>query len=107
MKDPASGNTTVLNVPSTFLLYSKRSYVSLTLILSCFRYFETDVALQSHWRSKIHKRRCKLLKEPAYTIEESERAAGLGREHKRERTLTAMIKEDMTEGCPLDIILDW
>ena len=48
-----------------------------------FRYFETDHALRSHWRSKVHKRRCKQLKEPAYTIEESERAAGLGREGKR------------------------
>lgn len=47
------------------------------------RYFETDVALKTHWRSKVHKRRCKELKEPAYTIEESERAAGLGREDKR------------------------
>lgn len=47
------------------------------------RYFETDVALQSHWKSKVHKRRCKQLKEPAYSIEEAERAAGLGKEGKR------------------------
>jgi bud site selection protein 20 len=47
------------------------------------RYYESDAALKSHWRSKVHKRRCKALKEPAYTIEESERAAGLGREGKR------------------------
>ncbi|KAF8889516.1 hypothetical protein CPB84DRAFT_1749245 [Gymnopilus junonius] len=46
-------------------------------------YYETDAALQSHWRSKVHKRRCKQLREPAYTIEEAERAAGLGRENKR------------------------
>ena len=45
-----------------------------------YRYFETDHALRSHWRTKVHKRRLKQLKEPAYTIEESERAAGLGRE---------------------------
>lgn len=31
----------------------------------------------------MHKRRCKALKEPAYTIEESERAAGLGRDDRR------------------------
>jgi len=55
-------------------------------LLSVDRYYETNAALQSHWRSKIHKRRCKQLKEPAYTIEEAERAAGLGREDKR-RTL--------------------
>ncbi|KAI0741259.1 hypothetical protein C8Q80DRAFT_1221390 [Daedaleopsis nitida] len=51
--------------------------------VECAKYFETDHALRSHWRSKVHKRRCKALKEPAYTIEESERAAGLGREGKR------------------------
>lgn len=50
------------------------------------RYYETDVALRSHWRSKVHKRRCKQLKEPAYTIEEAERAAGLGKEGKRPST---------------------
>jgi len=51
--------------------------------VECAKYYETDAALKSHWRSKVHKRRCKELKEPAYTIEESERAAGLGREGKR------------------------
>lgn len=53
------------------------------LINHCSRYYETDIALQSHWKSKIHKRRLKQLREPAYTIEESERAAGLGRETRR------------------------
>ena len=48
-----------------------------------FRYYETDSALQSHWKSKVHKQRCKALKEPAYTIEESELAAGLGRDDRR------------------------
>ena len=47
------------------------------------RYFETDHALRSHWKTKVHKRRLKQLKEPAYTIEESERAAGLGREQRQ------------------------
>ncbi|KAG1837626.1 hypothetical protein DFJ58DRAFT_862799 [Suillus subalutaceus] len=47
------------------------------------KYFEIDIALRSHWKGKVHKRRCKGLKEPAYTIEEAERAAGLGREGKR------------------------
>jgi len=48
--------------------------------VECAKYYETDAALLSHWRSKIHKRRCKQLREPLYTIEESERVAGLGRE---------------------------
>ncbi|KAF5369640.1 hypothetical protein D9615_010261 [Tricholomella constricta] len=55
--------------------------------VECAKYYETDVALNSHWRSKVHKRRCKQLKEPAYTIEEAERAAGLGREGKRSATV--------------------
>ncbi|KAF8074501.1 hypothetical protein FPV67DRAFT_584292 [Lyophyllum atratum] len=55
--------------------------------VECAKYYETDAALQSHWRSKVHKRRCKELKQPAYTIEEAERAAGLGREGKRPTTV--------------------
>ncbi|KAF7982501.1 hypothetical protein HWV62_28094 [Athelia sp. TMB] len=51
--------------------------------VECAKYYETDHALTTHWRSKVHKRRCKELKEPAYTIEEAERAAGLGKEGKR------------------------
>ncbi|GJJ11397.1 hypothetical protein Clacol_005630 [Clathrus columnatus] len=54
--------------------------------VECAKYFETDHALQTHWKSKVHKRRCKALKEPAYTIEEAERAAGLGRENYRQST---------------------
>ncbi|GJE90329.1 Zn-finger-containing protein [Phanerochaete sordida] len=57
--------------------------------VECAKYYETDAALKSHWRSKVHKRRLKELKEPAYTIEEAERAAGLGREGKRPTTSTA------------------
>ncbi|KAG2139938.1 hypothetical protein BD769DRAFT_1430539 [Suillus cothurnatus] len=51
--------------------------------VECAKHFETDSALRSHWKGKVHKRRCKVLKKPAYTIEEAERAAGLGREGKR------------------------
>lgn len=68
---------------SSVLSINKRN---LTFCRTRRRYLETDVALQSHWRSKVHKRRCKALKEPAYTIEESERAAGMGREGKRPET---------------------
>lgn len=57
------------------------------------RYYETDAALQSHWRSKVHKRRLKQLREPAYTIEESERAAGLGRENRRPQTVPSTTME--------------
>ncbi len=34
----------------------------------------------TEWDNQVHKRRCKQLKEPAYTIEEAERAGGVGRE---------------------------
>ena len=61
---------------------------ALNSLLSLGRYYETDAALRSHWRTKVHKRRCKQLKEPAYTIEESERAAGLGREDKRRTSIS-------------------
>ncbi|KAG8766171.1 Bud site selection protein 20 [Serendipita sp. 397] len=54
--------------------------------VECARYFESDAALQTHWRSKLHKRRCKKLREPAYTIEEAEWAAGLGRELSKPKT---------------------
>jgi bud site selection protein 20 len=59
------------------------------------RYFETDSALRSHWRSKLHKRRCKRLQEPAYTIEEAERAAGLGKEGKRPGVSTATTSTEL------------
>ncbi|KAH9479906.1 Zinc finger protein 593 [Psilocybe cubensis] len=61
--------------------------------VECAKYFETDAALQSHWRSKVHKRRLKQLREPAYTIEESERAAGLGRENRRPQTVSSTTME--------------
>jgi len=57
--------------------------------VECAKYCETDTALGSHWKSKVHKKRCRALKEPAYTIEESERAAGLGREGKRPSSTTS------------------
>lgn len=66
--------------------------MTIFLWISHFRYYETDAALNSHWKSKVHKRRCKQLKEPAYTIEESERAAGMGREGKR--PITAAMQLD-------------
>jgi bud site selection protein 20 len=63
------------------------------MFLYVSRYFETDHALNTHWKSKVHKRRCKALKEPAYTIEEAERAAGLGREDKKTTSTLQVVKE--------------
>ncbi|CAK1541752.1 unnamed protein product [Leptosia nina] len=46
--------------------------------LHCARYFIDDQALQEHFKTKVHKRRLKALELEPYTIEDSERAAGLG-----------------------------
>jgi bud site selection protein 20 len=53
--------------------------------LSLCRYYETDLALSTHRKSKVHRRRLKELKTPAYTIEESERAVGMGRDNGKDR----------------------
>lgn len=46
--------------------------------LHCARYFIDEQALKEHFKTKVHKRRLKALELEPYTIEESERAAGLG-----------------------------
>merc|ERR1712127_340200 len=46
--------------------------------IHCARYFIDEHALSHHYRTKVHKRRLKALELEPYTIEESERAAGLG-----------------------------
>ncbi|KAK7063220.1 hypothetical protein SK128_004832 [Halocaridina rubra] len=46
--------------------------------LHCARYFISAEALHGHFKTKVHKRRLKALEIEPYTIEESERAAGLG-----------------------------
>lgn len=42
------------------------------------RYFIDKEALKGHFKTKVHKRRLKALEMEPYTIEESERAAGIG-----------------------------
>ncbi|KAF8309258.1 hypothetical protein DL93DRAFT_1774900 [Clavulina sp. PMI_390] len=67
--------------------------------VECAKYYESDDALKSHWKSKIHKRRCKALKEPAYTQEEADRAAGLGkRETKKDVTSSSTETPIAVEG---------
>jgi len=49
--------------------------------VNCFlsrKHFINQQALDEHKRSKIHKKRVKDTQEVPYTIEESERAGGLG-----------------------------
>ncbi|KAG7662103.1 uncharacterized protein J8A68_004365 [[Candida] subhashii] len=45
--------------------------------IECAKYFETQLALDRHGKSKIHKRRVKELKQRPYTPLESEAAAGV------------------------------
>ncbi|KAK1927901.1 bud site selection-related protein [Papiliotrema laurentii] len=51
--------------------------------IECAKYYETNAALQNHTKSKVHKRRLKELRDPAYTLSEAERAAGLGVDNKQ------------------------
>ena len=45
--------------------------------LHCARYFISDSAIQTHFRTKEHKKRMKTCKEIPYSHEEAERAGGL------------------------------
>ncbi|XP_068195320.1 zinc finger protein 593 isoform X2 [Antennarius striatus] len=46
--------------------------------LHCARYFIDMKALKEHFKSKVHKKRLKQLREEPYTQAEAERAAGMG-----------------------------
>lgn len=51
--------------------------------VECARYFADTTSQEEHVKSKLHKKRLKELKDVPYTIEEAERAAGLGSYHIR------------------------
>ncbi|XP_073240507.1 zinc finger protein 593-like [Porites lutea] len=46
--------------------------------IQCARYFVDDKSLKDHIRSRVHRKKVKMLKEVPYTPEEAERAAGMG-----------------------------
>ncbi|XP_078338692.1 zinc finger protein 593-like [Crassostrea virginica] len=46
--------------------------------LHCAKYFINETSLKTHFKSKSHKRRLKALSTEPYTVEEAERAAGMG-----------------------------
>ncbi|XP_040280168.1 zinc finger protein 593 [Bufo bufo] len=46
--------------------------------IHCARYFVDLKTLRDHFKTKVHKRRLKQLKDEPYTQEEAERAAGMG-----------------------------
>lgn len=60
-----------------FLILMHKFYLLIYFYL-CRRYFINREALKGHFKSKPHKRRLKALELEPYTIEESERAGGLG-----------------------------
>ena len=45
--------------------------------LKCARYFISDASIQTHFRTKEHKKRMKTCKDIPYSHEEAERAGGL------------------------------
>jgi len=54
--------------------------------VACAREFISQIALDGHKTTKVHKRRLKELKDEPYSIEESELAAGLGKDNGRSKT---------------------
>lgn len=74
--------------------------------IHCDKYFIDDQAMQSHFRSKVHKRRLKALEDEPYSIEESERAAGHGcfKQHRKRKLETQPSKEELKAGKQLKLI---
>ncbi|XP_075156469.1 zinc finger protein 593 homolog [Haematobia irritans] len=66
----------------------------------CAKYFIDDAAMQSHFRTKVHKRRLKALEVEPYSVEESERAAGRGnyQKPKKRHMETQPTKEEVKAG---------
>lgn len=69
--------------------------------LHCAKYFINQRALEDHFKTKIHKRRLKDLKDEPYTQEEAERAAGHGSFSKlpaKRKMETQPSKEEYSQG---------
>lgn len=74
------------------------------LIFNFRRYFIDEHSLTHHYRTKVHKRRLKALELEPYTIEESERAAGLGGNYKapEKRKIETILPKVMSEKIEID-----
>jgi bud site selection protein 20 len=48
--------------------------------LQCARYFQSSAALEMHYKSKPHKQRVKVLREPVWSQAEAEKCAGMSRD---------------------------
>jgi len=65
--------------------------------LHCARHFINRDAITGHFRTKVHKRRMKALEIEPYTIEESERAGGIGGNYIMPKKRT-MVTQPMDDG---------
>uniref|UniRef100_A0A8C7NXU3 Zinc finger protein 593 n=1 Tax=Oncorhynchus mykiss TaxID=8022 RepID=A0A8C7NXU3_ONCMY len=65
--------------------------------LHCARYFVDVKALKEHFKTKVHKKRIKRLKDEPYTQAEADRAAGMGSyiPHKTVEVKTQDVEEKM------------
>lgn len=68
--------------------------------IHCAKYFIDDHSMQSHFRTKVHKRRMKALELEPYSLEEAERAAGQGSYIKPEKRIieTQPSKAELAKG---------
>ncbi|XP_037932091.1 zinc finger protein 593 homolog [Teleopsis dalmanni] len=73
--------------------------------IHCAKYFTDDHAMQSHFRTKVHKRRLKALETEPYSVEESERAAGHGsyKQPKKRVMETQPSKDEVVAGKRMKI----
>ena len=78
--------------------------ICMNLNLSIFRrYFIDEQSLTQHYRTKVHKRRLKALELEPYSIEESERAAGLGNyKAPQKRVIETLPPKAITEKIVVD-----
>jgi len=72
--------------------------------IHCAKYFIDEHAITHHYRTKVHKRRMKALELEPYTIEESERAAGLGGNYiaPKKRVIHTILPKILTDKIEAD-----
>lgn len=70
--------------------------------MECAKYYESALALKTHAKSKVHKRRLKELRDPAYTVEESQRAAGSSGSDNRQRGVEDIVRRFESSGMATD-----
>lgn len=76
--------------------------------IHCARHFIDEHSIKEHFRTKVHKRRLKALEDEPYSIEESERAAGLGsyQMHKIRKLQTQSLDKSAEYVPPLVVMED-